>query len=215
MEDGYRNREYWTAAGWKWKADSVEPAYWNDPAYHISNHPVVGVTWYEAHAYTRWLNAKLRAAPGLLPAPLAPLAQGARALPTFLRLPTEAEWEKAARGTDGRKYPWGDDGAPAHANVSESGLGRTTAVGLYPQGASPCGAFDLCGNVFDWCLAVYQERYQWPEEASPEGTVRRIARGGAWVRSVNAARSAYREPVSPNVVYNDQGFRLCASAPLS
>jgi formylglycine-generating enzyme required for sulfatase activity len=225
--DGYQRRAYWTAAGWEWKGDRTKPHYWDHPRWHISNHPVVGITWYEACAYAQWLDAHLAQVPDLVPAPLRALATGG--LQNLVRLPTEAEWEKAARYPDGRRFPWGDDYIAGYANVSENGLNglkqaagrpaggnlqRTTAVGIYAQGASPVGALDLCGNVFDWCLSAYSEVYRYPEVNDPEGGASRMARGGAWLRRVDAGRAAYREDVSPDTVYDDQGFRLCASAHL-
>jgi formylglycine-generating enzyme required for sulfatase activity len=222
-EDGYKTRAYWTEAGWRWKGDRTRPHYWNYPRWHISNHPVVGITWYEAYAYAQWLNARLPRTPALVPAALRSLAM--ENLRDLIRLPTEAEWEKAARYPDGRLFPWGDHYIAGYANVNEkdsrarrragrSELKRTTAVGLYAQGASPIGAFDLCGNVFDWCLSAYTGEYHWPEVNNPEGEASRMARGGAWLRSVDAGRAAYREEVPPGTVYDDQGFRLCASADL-
>jgi formylglycine-generating enzyme required for sulfatase activity len=89
-EGGYNNEEYWTKEGWKWKEKEKisEPLYWHEGKWNRPNFPVVGVSWYEAAAYANWLSKKTG---------------------RTYRLPTEAEWEKAARGTDGREYPWGNE----------------------------------------------------------------------------------------------------------
>jgi formylglycine-generating enzyme required for sulfatase activity len=213
---GYRERRWWTSAGWQWKAERTAPSYWADEHWHLSNHPVVGVTWHEAYAFTHWLDETARGAPDLLPEPLRGLAGGDPSRP-LIRLPLEAEREKAVRYPDGRKFAWGDDGRFAPANLGDMDpfrLRRTSPVGIYPKGAAPCGAFDLCGNVFDWCLSLYREDYAWPEVVNPEGPGRSVARGGSWLRSSNAARAAYREAVAPETVYDDQGFRLVAAVPL-
>lgn len=212
-DDGYGDRRWWTEAGWQWKGLRWVPSSFGDARWHLSNHPVVGVTWYEAYAFTRWLDAKVRTVPDLLPEPLRSLVDG-NPSQSLIRLPLEAEREKAVRYPDGRKFAWGDDGDDAPANIQDMDpfrLGRTSPVGIYRAGVAPCGAFDLCGNVFDWCLPVYRENYRWPEDADAEGEVKRVAKGGSWLRSLNAARAAYREPVSPETLYDDQGFRLVAS----
>jgi formylglycine-generating enzyme required for sulfatase activity len=213
---GYQERRWWTAAGWEWKGERTAPSYWGDEHWHCHNFPVVGVTWFEALAFTRWLDDRVRATPELLPAPLRALAGREPSRP-LIRLPLEAEREKSVRYPDGRKFAWGNAGDDAPANIQDMDpfrLQRTSPVGIYQKGVAPCGAFDLCGNVFDWCLSLYREEYTWPEDADPEKAGRRVARGGSWLRSLNAARAAYREAVGPETVYDDQGFRLIASAPL-
>ena len=134
--DGYSNQAYWTEAGWAWRQENnrTKPRYWDDPQWNGETQPVVGVTWVEAVAYVRWLSAQT----GM-----------------EFRLPTEAEWEKAARGTDGRIWPWGNAWAEGPANTSEAGLNTSTPVGQYPAGASPYGALDMAGNVREWCATVY------------------------------------------------------------
>jgi formylglycine-generating enzyme required for sulfatase activity len=207
VESGaYGARHWWTEGGWRWRRGRRAPSYWNDPRWHLPNHPVVGVTWYEAFAYTRWLNDWARGTPGLAPAGMT------------VRLPTEAEWENAARYPDGRKFPWGDAYRPGYANVREKPedapdpceLRRTSAVGIYPQGASALGLLDLSGNAFDWCQSVASAEYRYPENNDPEAAAARVTRGGSWLRNVEICLAAYQEPVEPETVYDDQGFRLCA-----
>ena len=192
--DGYTNRTYWDDAGWQWRTQNqcVQPAYWNDAQWNGDNQPVVGVTLYEAVAYTRWLRAQTG---------------------QNFRLPTEAEWEKAARGSDGRIYPWGNTWDAKRANSSESNLGKTTPVGQYPNGASPYGALDMAGNVWEWTLS---EKQAYPL-AQPAGeslyTIKvdriYVLRGGSWFSKRVSARCAYRYVVtSPRAGNNYFGFRL-------
>jgi formylglycine-generating enzyme required for sulfatase activity len=134
-----------------------------------------------------------------------------------ISLPTEEQWKRAARGTDGRAYPWGEEYHPGYANINESALsagptdlGRTTAVGLYPPGSSPSGVLDLAGNVWEWCLNEYDE----PEDTSAAGEADRVLRGGSWVNYPGLARSAFRSRDYPNNRYFGIGFRVLCSSPI-
>jgi formylglycine-generating enzyme required for sulfatase activity len=124
------------------------------------NQPVVAVTWYDARAYCAWLTEQL----GAWEETPEPLAGRLRQEDWWVRVPTEAEWEKAARGTDGRVFPWGDEPDPNRANYDDSGVGATSAVGCFPGGASPYEVQDLCGNVWEWCHSLYRAYPYDPED---------------------------------------------------
>lgn len=215
--DGYTNRDYWTDAGWEWKGDKTHPeAYWYDPQWHIANHPVVGVTWYEAYAYTRWLNALHQTDPA---SPLLPLAmrdknpqdsEGMEGEGYEIRLSTETEWEKAVRGTDGLIFPYGNVGDLNKGNYDETGLGRTSAVGLFPDDASPYGVQDASGNVLDWLLVKWRENFSEAEDNDSTEEFIQELRGGFWLGSLIAARSANRIHEHSSSWFNDTGFRVCA-----
>ena len=202
VEDGgYTDkwRKCWTDAGCQWcKQEAIEgPRWWDDSKWNLDNHPVVGVSWYEAVAYCNWLT---KTDP-----------QG-----RVFRLPTEAKWEKAARGTDGREWPWGNEFDPEKANMRESGIGRTTAVGLFPLGVSSCEAHDMAGNVWEWCSSIgyYKYKASGPEEdgsGSLEGNQPRALRGGSWDLPQDDARCAFRYWVDPDFRFDYIGFRVAES----
>ena len=141
------------------------------------NHPVVYVGWDDAVAYCQWLSKST----GLV-----------------YRLPTEAEWEKAARGTDGRIYPWGNQWDGRRCNTPESVLNETTSVDAYPDGVSPYGVLDMAGNVWEWCATKWGKSYpynigedEW-REAYLRDDVRRALRCGSFYDYKSYARCASR-----------------------
>jgi len=160
------------------------PTHWSNARFPRGQalQPVTSVTWHDASAYAAWLGK---------------------------RLPTEAEWEWAARGAEGRLYPWGDDtpssGDP-RANTRESGPGRAVDVGGYPNGATPAGILDLAGNVSEWTADAYESSSS--VEATILATTRMSVRGSAWDSYENAASARGWRPASERAT--DLGFR-CVS----
>ena len=188
-------------AAW-WGPSTSKEAYrwrWDQP-----NRPRVAVDWLEAMAFCRWLTARCHEA-RLIGADL------------LIRLPTEQEWERAARGTHGREFPWGEGYRMGHANIDETydqagphNLGQTTTVGLYPRGASPEGLLDCAGNVWEWCL----NRYADPDGMDTTGDGDRSLRGGSWIDYPAFARAACRSRYFPGGRYNSVGFRLVCACPI-
>jgi formylglycine-generating enzyme required for sulfatase activity len=162
------------------------PQYWNDSKWNEAQQPVVGVSWNDAQAYCSWAGK---------------------------RLPTEAEWEKAARGTDGRKYPWGEQWDASRANSDESKIGKTVAVGSYSSGVSPYGAHDLAGNVWEWVAdwfdANYYSRAPGRNPKGPGSGERRVLRGGSWFNLPGGLRASGRSLNDPSNRDYRIGFR-CA-----
>lgn len=158
MEDeGYAKAEYWSDKGKKWKEQKnvTQPQYWNDTQWNQTDHPVVGVTWYEAEAYAKWAGK---------------------------RLPTEEEWEKAARGKEGCIYPWGDKFDKAKCNSAESEGRSTTPVTKYVNGLSPYGCYDMAGNVWEWTESFsYGGEKDFP-----------VLRGGSWLNESVHQQSSFR-----------------------
>ena len=183
---GYEHQRHWEGGGFgKWQG----PDEWDDQQMH-PNRPVVNVSWYEASAYAAWAGC---------------------------RLPTKAEWERAARGIEGRRYPWGaDDPAPSHANYyHDTSVKRLTPVGVYPLGATPEGAVDMAGNVWEWCQDVWHDNYRGaPTDGSAWTTggeqETRVLRGGSWVDTEFYLRSAYRNRDEPDSRCDYFGFRVAA-----
>ena len=218
-DNGYDRQELWSGDGWAWRTGTYdtketnedirrylerrpaekrhEPYFWRDPKWNNPIAPVVGVTWFEAEAYANWL---------------------AKQLGQEVRLPTEFEWERAARGTNGREYAWGNEFEKNKVNCSEfwaqlddlsdfggwqkwweknSEIPSTTLVGQFNGGDTPQGISDLSGNVWEWTAS-------WWEEAQ----VNRVVRGGSWGNSHRLVRCANRYRYFPDLFFNLIGFRF-------
>jgi formylglycine-generating enzyme required for sulfatase activity/energy-coupling factor transporter ATP-binding protein EcfA2 len=173
------------------------PRYWEDERLNGANQPVVGVSWYEAAAYCRWLTAALDDG-------------------YVYRLPTEGEWAYAARGSDGRCYAWGNTWSQERANTGSLGLERTTPVGLFPDGATPRGLLDITGNVWEWCEDWFDEdayaRRAGTMTHNPHGPERgryKVLRGGSWgSRAPWWVRCASRRNLLPGFGIVNSGFRV-------
>ena len=186
--DGYTNQAYWTPVGWQWREAEkiVKPYYWDEARLNGADYPVVGVSWFEALAYCRWLTKQTGIA---------------------FHLPSEAEWEKAARGPDGRIYPWGNTWEAGRCNSEEANSECTTPVGQYSTGASPYGALDMAGNVWEWCVTKWRKPYPYQLEdewqaAYVEADENRILRGGSLYWNSRSVRGAYRVNFIPRDRYS-------------
>ncbi len=166
-----------------WKAGGfgrfVAPKDWNRQVAYPSR-PVVGVSWWEAAAYCAW---------------------------SGYRLPTEAQWERAARGTTGRKYPWGDEEPDAGRTNYDCLLGHPTPVGFFPRDVTPEGVLDMGGNVWEWCGDRYAG-YTADAVTDAEDAFRRVIRGGSWADGAAFCRAANRIRYGPERREDDLGFRV-------
>jgi toxoflavin biosynthesis protein ToxD len=159
---------------WSRFADAVG---WPQPQQpHGPNHPIDGVRWDEATYFCSWLADKYR---------------------WRVRLPTESEWERAARGGDAREYPWGDRYEPGRANLADLRIRKTTPVGSFPKGASPFGILDLAGNVDEWTATPFAPYPGAPPEVSAKtvATDPHVTRGGGFIHNRDLARCARRHGV--------------------
>ena len=170
-----------------WEGGQVPP--------HLANHPVVNVTWDGAVAYCRWLSQETGQA---------------------YRLPSEAEWERAARGAaDQREWPWGDGWDAEKCNTVEGGPGTITPAGIYSAGASPEGVLDMAGNVWEWCSSLYKPYPYDPGDGreNPKAKGSRVLRGGSWNGSRNGARCACRNGYDAGNWNHFVGFRCARGSP--
>ena len=183
-------------SGWFPSGRQTQPAYWNDPAYNDPAQPAVGVCWYEARAYCAWLSVQTGQP---------------------WRLPSEAEWEAAARGEQGRRYAWGDDFDAARANTFATHVRGTTPVGVFPGGDTPQGLADMSGNVWEWTSSVYRP-YPYTADREREdpdrADARRVVRGGSWNYNRDLARCAYRSHYHPGNRNLVLGVRVVCVSPI-
>ncbi|MEI8167808.1 MAG: SUMF1/EgtB/PvdO family nonheme iron enzyme, partial [Chloroflexales bacterium] len=232
--DGYTTRRYWSGAGWRWRTCGWEPsgdysnpqgiavvvlgplfdllvglvrhrpvftqphpASWDALAWNGANQPVTGISFYEAEAYCRWLSE----------------ASGHP-----FRPPSEAEWEKAARGSDGLIYPWGNTWETGRCNSKEAGIGHPTPVGSYPDGVSPCGAVDMAGNAWEWCATPWRNNYLGRRADFSDRIINalswwiggRTMRGGSFYNTSTIVRGAYRHYGFPRDRLNSGGLRVAS-----
>jgi len=207
---GYSRPAFWSSEGWKWKEaekrtqpdNRAAKQNWGSGTFtQTDNHPVVGVSYYEAQAFCRWAGGDL---------------------------PTEAQWEKAARwtGSHPNVYPWGDVWDEEKCNNSRDSLCpgcRTAPVGSYPAGVSPCGCCDMAGTVWEWCKDWHSWEYYrqtppggWVDPQGPVTGSYRVLRGGSWYsNSSNYMRCAYKLYcffLTPENSWNDAGFRIAQAS---
>jgi formylglycine-generating enzyme required for sulfatase activity len=182
-------------AEWYPPGRQTQPAYWHDDAFNNPAQPVVGVCWFEARAYCAWLSAQTGQ--------------------TF-RLPTEAEWEAAARGMQRRHYAFGDDFDATRCNTFETHVRHITPIGVFPGGGTPEGLVDMTGNTWDWTSSLYTpypyDAADGREVPSPPGA-RRVVRGGSWGLDLVLARASRRFDSAPDNRVNDLGLRVVRSSP--
>jgi formylglycine-generating enzyme required for sulfatase activity/DNA-binding SARP family transcriptional activator/energy-coupling factor transporter ATP-binding protein EcfA2 len=213
--DGYSRKEFWSDEGWSWRFGQYdriakneylkllkkrslvrrgEPYYWHDAKWNNPLAPVVGVSWFEAEAYCCWLTMT-------------------RDDGEVYRLPTEEEWERAARGSEGREYAWGNDydldkfNSAAFWNrddgndwVKDTNVSSTTIVSQFPEGRTPDGIYDLTGNVWEWTASWYDDE-----------KVKRVVRGASWGDQRKKVPCVYRDWLSPVDYVNVIGFRVFTS----
>lgn len=185
-DNGYLREELWDIDGWKWiqSTERKTPRYWLDPRFNKPNYPVVGVSWFEADAYARWAGK---------------------------RLPSESEWEKAARGSNGYQWPWGNSFNGDYLNCSDSTelIHGTTPIGIYPAGQSPYGVFDMAGNVSEWVSDWYDAYPGNMIKDSHYGKILKIRRGGGWGWDSDFVRCTCRNASPRSADYAVNGFRCC------
>jgi len=173
--------------------NSSAPPHWTDVNFNHPKMPVVAVSWHEAAGYCDWLS---------------------RATEKRYRLPTEAEWERAARGgAEGLLYPWGNAGPESVPDYAKRWKSGPEPVGMYAPNAY--GLYNLGDNVHEWCADWYDARYYGHStERNPQGPVsgsRRASRGGSWRHHIKVTRTAARSSIPPELRYADYGFRVARS----
>jgi len=191
-QGGYADARHWSTEGWAWRTENgiERPRFWGEDewkTYLVANHPVVGVSFFEAEAYARFRGA---------------------------RLPTEAEWEKAARGVDGRKYPWGSAWRDDACGMRGVGPRSTVPIGIFPKGVSPNGVYDLVGSVWQWCADPFlgwggsgDDDAGASAAAAADAPARRTTCGGAWNTLQWSVSCLGRNGYPPAARFSNLGFR--------
>jgi len=205
-DDGYAEQRWWLPEGF---AKKQTPNDWLQQIEH-PNRPVVSVCWYEAMAYAAWLTEHLHRV-------------GKLEHDKIIRLPTEAEWEWAARGDTARRYPWGEIQPTKELANFSGNIGATTPVGVYPKGVTPEGLLDMAGNVWEWCYDYYTANYYQTcrsqgKERNPTRAVQAgpiSLRGGAWDNYPQFLRCSYRSIYNPDNRSRSRGFRLTKTFPFA
>jgi formylglycine-generating enzyme required for sulfatase activity len=182
-------------ATWYPSSRQTQPVSWHDDAFNNPAQPVVGVCLFEARAYCAWLSAQTG--------------------PTF-RLPTEAEWEAAARSVHRRRYAFGDDFDMTRCNTFETHIRRTTPIDVFPGGRTPEGLVDMTGNTWDWTSSLYTP-YPYDaadgREAPSSLGARRVVRGGSWRYLQVYAHASFRYGYTPDYRDDNLGLRVVRSSP--
>lgn len=192
-------RKFATATKRPWRsADAIQP--------ELANAPAVDLTWHDAMAYCVWLTSEWRAADRI-------------GTQEIVRLPSEPEWEVAARGFQGWQYPWGKDWATGHSNGEETGFNEVCSVGLFPEGGSPFGCMDMAGQVWEWTTTLwgkdmgtpsftYPYRDDGREDLDAGPSFRRVLRGGCFSSNRLKANGIYRGSLEPDGFWRGNGFRI-------
>jgi formylglycine-generating enzyme required for sulfatase activity len=206
--DGFRNERWWVGMPDQYQRQAMSSA-----VAQYDNYPRDSVSWYQSVAFSRWLNDRCRGL--VLPNPANEQAAVWKVNEEAeIRLPTEWEWQwMAQHGTEARKYPWGEwDGNP-RANTTEAGIGdRSTAVGMYPQGAAASGALDVAGNLWEWCLNDRKN----PEIVNGYSNEEsKVLRGGSFSHVQPFAAASCRSSNNPYSRDYNYGFRLVVAAPIA
>jgi formylglycine-generating enzyme required for sulfatase activity len=180
-KEGYRDPQWWDYSenAQQWRHKHVRPV---QIKFFNYDYPCRYVSWYDATAFCRWLSNRSK---------------------LTIRLPSEQQWQRAAQGDDDRTFPWGNEPDATYCNILGSGVGGPTSVLRYPEGASPFGVVDLCGNVWEWCTNEWASG-----ESRPFGDTMRALRGGSWDSPGYNARCGCRGRADPTTASEYYGFRI-------